>query len=477
MSVRARRPAAAVKAAPKAKVRARAVLRRPAAVAGEEDLAIEDRFKGGGFVEADKTPPDLLIQGTPIVVEGEYWGGKCKLCGLIQGLQVKGAGDSEITLTAEGTDHEELLKWISGNPGTLVRVHLCGKACLNKVDSNGLVHGQQVRLKSREDEGGWAENLKGSLDELAQLRKDARQAGEREPEAPERREEKKQKKKKKKKVKESESSTSKDKKKAAKEENRKLKSQKDLKVVFGTTGLDPDVRVRKQVRRRVKKRLRSKKRREEESTSSNGTSEGSSGVDSLGSGDSGDIFEEAHKVRTIAKRAPGALTCSMVRGMQRQLLTASGSVWDQDTGAVPPVALQFFRNQLQGKLSGGASREALTLCWALDLGLQGKLADMMDCLSQRLKSVEMTANGGSWMVSQRVEVVPPDKPLLASRAEAQAAAKENKEEMKVRALTKGKEKGRGENPGGWRPMGKGEQKGKDKAKGKKGDREDGKKGS
>ena len=102
MSVRARRPAAAVKAAPKAKVRARAVLRRPAAVAGEEDLAIKDRFKGGGFVEADKTPPDLLIQGTPIVVEGEYWGGKCKLCGLIQGLQVKGAGDSEITLSSRG---------------------------------------------------------------------------------------------------------------------------------------------------------------------------------------------------------------------------------------------------------------------------------------------------------------------------------------------------------------------------------------
>ena len=90
------------------------------------------------------------------------------------------------------------------------------------------------------------------------------------------------------------------------------------------------------------------------------------------------------------------------------------------------------------------------------------MAHAADCVAQRLKSLEMTASGSNWAVSQRVEVVPPEKGQLSSRAEAQAAAKENKEEMKSRNLAKGKDKGKGEySQGYWRSSGKGDQKGKE----------------
>ena len=115
------------------------------------------------------------------------------------------------------------------------------------------------------------------------------------------------------------------------------------------------------------------------------------------------------------------------------------------------------------------AREALTLSWALHLALHGKMAQTADCLSQRLKSLELVAGGASWSVSQRVEIVPRERRRLSSRAEAQAAAKEDTEEQKTRLMSKGKEKGKGEVASStWRMEGKSEQKGKDQGKGKKG---------
>ena len=113
-------------------------------------------------------------------------------------------------------------------------------------------------------------------------------------------------------------------------------------------------------------------------------------------------------------------------------------------------------------------------------GASGEVANTVDCLAQRLKSLQLTANGGSWRVSQRVEVVPPERGQLTSRAETQAAAKEDKEEQKTRALAKGKEKGKSESSGAgapWRYGQKGETKGRDKGKGKRSEKEEGKKSS
>lgn len=225
----------------------------------------------------------------------------------------------------------------------------------------------------------------------------------------------------------------------------------------------------------MKKYLRKKRR------SSSSTGSGSSGSkdeeeeSSLGSGVSEGVFEETHKVRLIAQKGPGILTAGMIREMQKQMLNAQGSLWDQDSSAVPPLALQYYRQKIEGKMSGGMARECLTLSWALDQMLQGKIAAGCDTLSQRIKSLQMTAGGATWTVSQRLEVTPPEREQLSSRAEATSAARENREEEKMRRLSKGKDSGRGEGFGSWKGKSKGEGKDKGKSKGKKGEKEDQKK--
>ena len=156
-----RRPAAskaAAKERPRFGDRGRAALRRPAGVGGEGET-IEDRFKTGELIEASKAPLGQLTHGTPLVAEGEYWGAPCKVCGVIRTLKIKGAGDVELEVKAEGTDHEDLLKWNSENPETLLRVHLCGDSCPSKVEAKDLIHARKVRLKKQEDEGGLTENM------------------------------------------------------------------------------------------------------------------------------------------------------------------------------------------------------------------------------------------------------------------------------------------------------------------------------
>ena len=262
-----RRPAA-VKAAAKDAVRVRGVLRRPARAEEERDPGVrgenlEDRFIAGELVEASKVPLGRLTQGTLLLCEGEYWGAPCKVCGVIRSLKIKGASDVELAVKAEGTDHEDLLKWNSENPEAAIRVHLCGGACPAKIEAKDLIHAQKVRLKTREDEGGWTENMKGSLDELAALRRDKAAPG---PEREEREraqkadgKEREKKKKKKKKAKRSRSTSETSQTREKKTPKKKVESQKSLSQVFGTTALDPDPKVRRRLLKRVKRKMRKKK--------------------------------------------------------------------------------------------------------------------------------------------------------------------------------------------------------------------------
>eukprot|EP00438_Fugacium_kawagutii_P018925 Skav209942 [mRNA] locus=scaffold102:393196:398480:+ [translate_table: standard] len=156
-------------------------------------------------------------------------------------------------------------------------------------------------------------------------------------------------------------------------------------------------------------------------------------------------------------------------------IRSKGNLWSKEQKEVPAVCLQYFRNNLQRKLAGGALREGLTICWSLDLLLRGRISEAADSLSQRLKALEMIGSGASWGVAQRVELTPPEKGLLSTRAETNLAAKENLAEAKVRQQAKGKERPKGESGGGtpWKGYQKGD--GKNKGKSKKGDKEEGKK--
>lgn len=126
-------------------------------------------------------------------------------------------------------------------------------------------------------------------------------------------------------------------------------------------------------------------------------------------------------------------------------------------------------------MSGGMARDCLNLCWSLDLLLQGRIASCGDSIAQRIKSLEMTCNGASWQVSQRLEVAPQEKGQLSSRLEANAAVKENREEEKTRRMSKGKDGSKGEGYPPWRAKkGEGKDKG-GKGKNRKGEKEEAKK--
>ena len=269
-----RRPAAAGPAGRRAP-RVGAALRRPASRgAGEQSQKgeAEEKFVNGEEVEANLAPLGRLVQGTPVVVVGEYRQEGCRLCGTVQGLQVRHVGDVELQLTGEGTESESLLKWITGHPTVPVRVHLCGSTCPNKVDAEGLVHATKIRQKQRSDEGGWSENLREGRDENAELRREAMALQEKEAKEKERadqkRDDKKTKKKKKEKKKRS-SSTGGSSRKKVRSSRKRVNSRKELKDVFGSTGLDPNYKVRRKLVKALKKKL---KRKKEESTSGDSSS-------------------------------------------------------------------------------------------------------------------------------------------------------------------------------------------------------------
>ena len=102
--------------------------------------------------------------------------------------------------------------------------------------------------------------------------------------------------------------------------------------------------------------------------------------------------------------------------------------------------------------------------------MQARIAEAADGLMQRLKAIEMTSQGASWSVSQKIELVPLEKPIISSRTEAREALKESKEESRTRAeASKGKSKG--DWSSSWRDAPWHQEKGKHKegkGKGKKG---------
>ena len=79
--------------------------------------------------------------------------------------------------------------------------------------------------------------------------------------------------------------------------------------------------------------------------------------------------------------------------MQQFLVRVAGSGWEEEGDRIPPLLSLYHRTYVAHKLSAGVSRECTTLSWIGDLMLQGKVAESMDCLMQRLKSIELTASG------------------------------------------------------------------------------------
>ena len=176
--------------------------------------------------------------------------------------------------------------------------------------------------------------------------------------------------------------------------------QKELKDIFGGTGLDPDPLRRQKILKRAKRLGKSKKKKKKKSSSgsaSDSLSSSSSSSDDLVEGASG-LFDDEDKLVRIWRKCPGALTAGAVREARQSLMSQAGTLWNISRSELPPLFTQYSRQQVLGPLSvsPALTQELLTLSQALDSLLLGKVACTADILCQRIKCVESLAKGFHW---------------------------------------------------------------------------------
>eukprot|EP00435_Cladocopium_sp_Y103_P037871 s2378_g10.t1 len=198
----------------------------------------------------------------------------------------------------------------------------------------------------------------------------------------------------------------------------KAAAKKTLEAVYKDTGLDPDPKRRRRLMKRVKKAL--KKTRDSSSSSSTTSEETSSDLDT------DELLQDRSRVHRIAALGPGLLAAQSVNTMRQYLTQLSGFLYDADIQGLPPLLSLYHRQFVAQKLSGGVSREFTTLAWIGDMLLQARPAEALDGVLQRMKSIEYTADGSPWGVSQKIELVPQADASMGSRQEYQLARREAK---------------------------------------------------
>lgn len=216
-------------------------------------------------------------------------------------------------------------------------------------------------------------------------------------------------------------------------------SAKSLQALFAGTGLDKREKIQRRVARKARRVVRRKKAERAGSSSRSSSSERDEEIDI---GQEEGFFEGATKVQRVAESCPGALGARSLTDMRRVLLQGAGL--EDQSQLVTPTAIQYFRQELQRKSNGPVARELLTLCTAL---LRGRAAQAVDCLLQRVKSVEATMAGSHWSVSQRLEIPPLDLQTIAPREEllsAQRAAAEDAKTRHLASLPDGRSRGKGQ---------------------------------
>ena len=420
--------------------------------------------------------PNAVYYHRPVVLAGEF-----------KGVKVE-AGEAFGEMEVTGTKDDELLRVLSGQRGKKMRVHFCTGACHDTLTGDTLVHGKDfVQVKTGQED--WYENLKEvvertekEVDELEKLRKEAeRQANEAEDgkEKEKTKAEKKKDKKEKQKEKKKEKASSSKKKRKIEEDTDDSSEvlevgQKALKALFEGTGLDPSLKRRSKVlkrARRVGKSKKKKKKKEEgeegsEDTPSGSSSSSSSTTDVMAEGG---LFDTGKKIKVMAAKYPGALTCNSLNEARQVLLTSSGTTWQLDRKQLPPLFTQYVRQQLATSMGAPMLQEALTLAFAVDSLLQGRPAFCCDLLSQRLKSLETSARGAHWSVGRQHELLNNQQGLLED-AENLEAAKKAREEERLKALM-GRNSGKGRDADGGKSR-----KGKDNKGSNKGNQDGGGKG-
>lgn len=212
--------------------------------------------------------------------------------------------------------------------------------------------------------------------------------------------------------------------------------QKSLKAIYEDTGLDPSLKKRSKIMRKAKRVGRGKKKKKKKKGSSDSSSQtsGSSASSTSSHGEDGGLFENEKKLKQLWQRYPGALAAQSVREAQSQLVTAAGTSFSQDRRSLPPVMTQYVRQVVIPGTSAPMGQEILSIAQAIDGLLVGRVASSVDLLCQRLKSLESLAKGNHWSVGRQLELVRLDQSGLTDEAEARQAARQAKEEERLKGL-------------------------------------------
>eukprot|EP00438_Fugacium_kawagutii_P030708 Skav213062 [mRNA] locus=scaffold364:558040:559530:- [translate_table: standard] len=453
-------------------------LRRPSVRREDPMKSPSERWQEGLLVEGHEFELGWLKDNLKIVVEeAKYYHRDCRVAAVV--MEALSLGPTvKLRVRPIGTTDEAILKLQSGVRDLKLRAIFCPPHCTHEETADDLIHVIRLRRMKEEGEEGWTTNLEKvapaiPVDELAGIREaqersrgEAVRPGADRGASPAKAKEKdgkdeKKEKKKRKKSKEKEENK-KDRKKGEEESSGEEKialdgtkpraaAVKPLKTLYGGTGMDPKSKVRLKVKKLARKAV--KKRGKASSSSKSSRSSGSSPEEDVQMGDS--VFQQATRVRTIAEHYPGLLASEALMNMRSHLLQGIGV--DEETTGVQPIALQYYRQVLHGRVTGPQARELLTLTATLDLLARGKPAAAMDVVAQRIKSSESTLGGTHWSVSQKLEVVPVDHATLTVMGEMKDAQREAYEESKLRwrsslpdGRAQGSQKGSTKGKGNWK---------------------------
>ena len=135
--------------------------------------------------------------------------------------------------------------------------------------------------------------------------------------------------------------------------------------------------------------------------------------------------------KTTAKRTPGKLLTDYISKIKDYLLVR-GDI--DDSTVLPPVVTAYLITVLSpsmgSDLSARTSGELRSLAEALDLLIQGKVAEAADTLTQRFKCVEMASTEGC-AVARHLELTPSLKVSSVPEDERDAAIRRQREEVKA----------------------------------------------
>lgn len=399
-----RRPAGRLGVAAKAKAGARIrPLGRPAAVERTPEGEFEDyKAVSVGLLQ----PARLLDSGRLWFTEVVYWKEETQCVGVCTRLQ-RDAGEWWTDIKVAGTKSEHLLKYLSGVDSRQIQGHLCQEGCAQETSGDDFIHIKKVRKLKDSEEEEWMKNLlevrRDERDELMVLRREAAEG------APEvgaedtkkaKKLDKKEKEKKKKEVKRTRSPSP----------VVARKGGRDLSSILGGSGLDPNPKKRNRMLKKAKRIIGKKKKKKSSASSSRSSGDvDSSSGSSTSQVMAGDIFGQTRTAKRVASQCPGVLTATSVAAVQEQLLTAQGQMWELDRKELPPLFLQYFRGRLAQTMQPAMRREAVHVSYCLDLGLMGRIPQLLDVLAQRLKALEGQASGKHWSVTSQYELVPEEQ--------------------------------------------------------------------